>query len=65
MLWELTYSEMGPPDQRQCIGECPECHDWECLVCMYDKEESGGLSKPEECPLCLGDTGRPGHIVFK
>lgn len=22
LLWALTYSEMGPPDQRQCIGEC-------------------------------------------
>lgn len=22
LLWSLTYSEMGPPDQRQCVGEC-------------------------------------------
>ncbi len=24
-LWGLTYSEMGPPDSRQCIGPCPQC----------------------------------------
>jgi len=22
MLWGLTYSEMAPPDSRQCMGEC-------------------------------------------
>lgn len=22
LLWQLTYSECAPPDQRQCIGEC-------------------------------------------
>jgi hypothetical protein len=26
-LWELTYSEMGPPGSRQATGvKCPECH---------------------------------------
>jgi len=25
LLWALTYSEMGPPDQRQVIGDCPHC----------------------------------------
>lgn len=25
VLWELTYSEMGPPDQRQVVGDCPHC----------------------------------------
>lgn len=24
-LWTLSYSEMGPPDQRQCVGPCPKC----------------------------------------
>lgn len=24
-LWELTYSEMGPPDSRQNAGPCPWC----------------------------------------
>ena len=25
LLWALTYSEMGPPDQRQATGPCPYC----------------------------------------
>lgn len=26
-MWELTYSECAPPDQRQNTGEkCPHCH---------------------------------------
>jgi hypothetical protein len=25
VLWALTYSEMGPPDQRQAIGDCEHC----------------------------------------
>jgi hypothetical protein len=26
LLWALTYSDCAPPDQRQCVGECPHCH---------------------------------------
>lgn len=25
-LWDLTYSEMGPPDSRQIHGPCPFCN---------------------------------------
>jgi general stress protein YciG len=25
VVWELTYSEMAPPDQRQAAGDCPHC----------------------------------------
>ncbi len=28
-LWQLTYSEMGPPDQRDCIGPCKYCRPGE------------------------------------
>lgn len=25
VLWGLTYSDMGPPDSRQRMGNCPFC----------------------------------------
>lgn len=39
--------------------------DWECTECGYDKQESGGLPPPKICPLCAGDTGRDGNIIWK
>lgn len=39
-LWELTYSEMGPPDSRQSAGECPHClrerRKWDAIAAKID-----------------------------
>ena len=55
LLWQLSYSEMGPPDQRQCIGECPTCH---CKKCggtgWLDGKDfpDGSSSTCRPCPAC-------------
>jgi hypothetical protein len=32
--------------------------NWECPVCEYDRDESGGMPIPPFCPLCAADNGR-------
>ena len=65
-LSELTYSEMGPPGQRQGTGErCPECNA-PCHVCK-GRGTVNPLTAPHDffcvgvadCPACDGTGDAP------
>ena len=46
-LWELTYSEMGPPDSRQNTGiKCPLCKG---RIPTDDESESDGQQGDNGC----------------
>lgn len=34
-LWGLTYSECAPPDQRQALGPCDHCANWDDQIERY------------------------------
>ena len=48
-LWELTYSEMGPPDSRQNAGPCPYCaQPRACAECGINPSDPPSSL----CPAC-------------
>jgi hypothetical protein len=56
-LWELTYSEMGPPDSRQNTGvPCPSCNCSRCggsgWLDTLDVANNDPCASRRVCPDC-------------